>query len=117
MGRKISLFASMTFGAVFMVITAISFLAMGVNVPGELVLVLCLLSLFGMSATRSTSKLLTGESFPTNLRAMSFGISGIAITLGGVLSPQLAFLGSSKNNIRLIFTDTFIQPLFISIFK
>ncbi|OXA60960.1 solute carrier family 22 member 13 [Folsomia candida] len=95
MGRKISLFASMTFGAVFMVITAISFLAMGVNVPGELVLVLCLLSLFGMSATRSTSKLLTGESFPTNLRAMSFGISGIAITLGGVLSPQLAFLGSN----------------------
>lgn len=50
----------------------------------------------GMAAARSAARLLSGESFPTAVRTMGMGIGGITSNIAGIITPQLAYLGSTR---------------------
>jgi len=96
MGRRKALFASMSFCALFLVILAICEIILDHEDIPIAVLSLCLLGQFGMASARSAARLLSGESFPTAVRTMGMGIGGITANIAGIMTPQLAYLGSSK---------------------
>jgi hypothetical protein len=86
----------MTLGAVFLVNLAGLELIYGNEVNPTLIAVLCLFGKLGTAGARSSARILTGESFPTSVRSMGYGITGVMAGVGGILSPLLVFLGSES---------------------
>ncbi|XP_035713355.1 solute carrier family 22 member 21 isoform X2 [Folsomia candida] len=62
---------------------------------------LLLLAKFCSAGSRSSIRLFTGESFPTPVRNMGYGIVGVAASCVGLLAPQLAYLGSTSPSLPL----------------
>ncbi|CAG7727980.1 unnamed protein product [Allacma fusca] len=94
LGRRKTLIAFMSLGTIFLVALAILDLTFGVSLNSSLVAALCLLGKFGVAGARSAARCLTGESFPTPIRTMGYGISGVTAGVGGIIAPQLAYFGS-----------------------
>ena len=86
----------MTWAAVFLVGLALLDIMAGLATYPTLLLVFCLVGKFGVSVVRGCARTLTGESYPTSCRSMGSGLCGIAASLGAMMAPQLAFLGSCK---------------------
>jgi Mn2+/Fe2+ NRAMP family transporter len=63
---------------------------------GVWILVLCLMGRFCNEASWGVMAGFTGESFPTVIRSLCFSICTVASSLGAVIAPQMAYLGSSK---------------------
>lgn len=66
----------MTIAAIFLVNVAFLELFYGNEVNATIIAVLCLLGKLGTASARSSARLLTGESFPTQMRSMGYGITG-----------------------------------------
>ena len=96
LGRRKSLAIYMSLGAVFLGVLAILELAVGLASVPMWVIALCLLGKFCVAGGRSCARTLVGELYPTAVRAMGSGLGGVGASLGAVLAPQLAFLGSCK---------------------
>ncbi|XP_021946577.2 organic cation transporter-like protein [Folsomia candida] len=96
LGRRRTLFASMTFCALFLVALALCEIFVEASDPSLILItvIFCLLSQLGMACARSAARLLSGESFPTSVRTMGLGMGGIAANVAGVVTPQLVYLGS-----------------------
>lgn len=47
----------------------------------------------------------TGETFPTIIRSVCMSICLIANSFGGILAPQMAYLGTSKQTITKCLLD------------
>ncbi|ODM92986.1 Solute carrier family 22 member 21 [Orchesella cincta] len=91
-GRRKSLILFMTLGAVFLVSLAVSDIFFVLS--STIVIILCFTGKIGVAAARSAARMLTGESFPTSVRTMGYGITGVAAGVGGILSPQIVLFGS-----------------------
>lgn len=61
-----------------------------------LFIVFVLLGKLGVAGARSSIRCLTVESYPVSIRTMGFGMARISAALGGIVAPQLAFLGTSR---------------------
>ena len=96
LGRRTSLAIYMTLGALFLASLAILELSIGLAEYPTLVVVMCLLGKFCVAGGRSCARTLVGELYPTAVRAMGSGLGGVGASLGGVLAPQLAFIGTCK---------------------
>ncbi|CAG7832512.1 unnamed protein product, partial [Allacma fusca] len=44
----------------------------------------------------STIRCFTGESFPTSVRSSAVGLSQVAVAVGGIIAPQIVFLGRTN---------------------
>jgi MFS family permease len=96
LGRRTSLAIYMSLGALFLGSMAILELTVHlVNVPTS-VIVLCLLGKFCVAGGRSCARTLVGELYPTAVRSMGSGLSGVGAGIGAIAAPQLAYLGSSE---------------------
>lgn len=84
----------MCLGAVFLVLLAGLDLLYGINLEVKVVAFLILSGKFGAAGARSAARMLTGESYPTAIRTMGYGISGVMAGVGGVLAPQVAYFGA-----------------------
>jgi hypothetical protein len=62
----------------------------------NLITFLCLLSRFGVAAAWGVYICFTAESFPTVVRSTALGICCLVANTGGVLAPQIAFVGTCK---------------------
>ncbi|ODN00544.1 Organic cation transporter 1 [Orchesella cincta] len=91
-GRRKAVLCGMVLSAVFLVALAICFLT--ISVGSYLILIVCFVGLLGMSCTRAATRLLSGESFPTAVRTMGLGVGGLGANIAGVVTPQVAYLGS-----------------------
>ncbi|CAL8116537.1 unnamed protein product [Orchesella dallaii] len=91
-GRRKTVLFGMALSAVFLVALAICFLT--IFVEFYLILIVCFVGLLGMSCTRAATRLLSGESFPTAVRTMGLGVGSLGSNVAGVVTPQVAFLGS-----------------------
>jgi hypothetical protein len=89
-----SVILSMSLGAFFMVVIAVLQLTLDASKFPTLILIMALLGKFGTAVARSATRALSGESFPTSIRAMGAGLCGISASIGGVISSQLAYLGT-----------------------
>lgn len=85
----------MGLSAVFLVALAITFIVMK-EVNTAWILCACTIGLFGLACTRGSARLLSGETFPTSVRVMGLGIGSLGANLAGLITPQVAYLGSSK---------------------
>lgn len=92
--RKKSLAGFMTGAAVFLCALAILQLFLDLSQEPTIVLALCLTGKLFAAAARASARTLTGESFPTSIRNMGFGMVGVSASLVGLVAPQLAYLGS-----------------------
>jgi len=92
-GRRKSLIAFMTIAAIFLVVLALLDLLYGVTLSAVTVTTMCLIGKFGVAGARSSARILTGESFPTPIRTMGYGITGVLAGIGGIVSPQIAYFG------------------------
>lgn len=63
---------------------------------GTVILILCLAARFFNETSFAIMTCFTGESFPTIVRSICFSICTIASSVGGVLSPQMAYFGTCK---------------------
>jgi hypothetical protein len=84
----------MSLGAVFLVLLACLDLIYGTSLNFGWVAFLTLAGKFGVAGARSAARMLTGESFPTAIRTMGYGISGVTAGVGGVFAPQVAYFGA-----------------------
>ena len=84
----------MCFGSIFLATLAMLDLSYGFSLDSRIVMTLCILGKLGVAGARSAARCLTGESFPTPIRTMGYGISGITAGVGGILAPQLAYFGA-----------------------
>lgn len=84
----------MGLGAVFLVLLAGLDLFYGMSLEVGLAAFLTLSGKFGVAGARSAARMLTGESFPTAIRTMGYGISGVTAGVGGVFAPQVAYFGA-----------------------
>ncbi|CAL8092517.1 unnamed protein product [Orchesella dallaii] len=91
-GRRKSLILFMLVGAAFLVALAVSDVIFILS--STVVIVLCFAGKIGVAAARSAARMLTGESFPTPVRTMGYGITGVAAGIGGIVSPQIVLIGS-----------------------
>lgn len=94
LGRRRALFVSMTFCAIFLVTIAILQLVIDFTFYPTLLAVLCCLGRYGIAASRSLARTLTGESYPTAIRSMGIAFSGSPAGIAGALSSQVVYLGS-----------------------
>jgi len=69
----------MTVGAAFLVGLAVSDVIL--DLSSTVVIILCFAGKIGVAAARSAARMLTGESFPTPVRTMGYGITGVAAGL------------------------------------
>lgn len=92
-GRRKAVLFGFTLSASFFVALAICFLSME-TVSSTLILISCFVGLYGMACTRASVRLLSGESFPTAVRTMGLGLGGLGANVAGVVTPQVAYLGS-----------------------
>lgn len=84
----------MSLGACFLVLLAGLELSFGTLMDPGFVAFLTLSGKFGVAGARSAARMLTGESFPTSIRTMGYGISGVTAGVGGIFSPQIAYFGA-----------------------
>lgn len=84
----------MFLSAAFLVSLAIFDLLMAGGLSAFVVASLCLSGKFGVAGARSAARMLTGESFPTAIRTMGYGISGVTAGVGGIIAPQIAYFGA-----------------------
>jgi len=84
----------MSLATLFLATLAILDLSFGALVSTFTVSILSLCGKFGVAGARSALRMLTGESFPTAIRTMGYGISGVTAGVGGIIAPQIAFLGA-----------------------
>jgi hypothetical protein len=84
----------MSWAAVLLVSLAALDFAYGVLLGPMTVAMLCLLGKIGVAGARSSARLLTGESFPTPIRTMGYGITGVTAGIGGIIAPQIVYFGS-----------------------
>ncbi|OXA44164.1 solute carrier family 22 member 15-like [Folsomia candida] len=94
LGRRKSLVIFMSLGACFLVLLAGLELSFGTLMDPGFVAFLTLSGKFGVAGARSAARMLTGESFPTSIRTMGYGISGVTAGVGGIFSPQIAYFGA-----------------------
>lgn len=101
-GRRKAVLFGMSLSAIFLVSLAVCFLTMD-EVNSTLILVGCFVGLFGLALTRAAARLLSGESFPTAVRTMGLGMGGLGANVAGLVTPQVAYLGSSKLHTILLY--------------
>jgi MFS family permease len=94
LGRRKSLVVFMSLATLFLVALAVLDLTYGTLLSAVTVSILSLCGKFGVAGARSAVRMLTGESFPTAIRTMGYGISGVTAGVGGIIAPQIAFLGT-----------------------
>lgn len=100
------------------------------QVTGSLIMSVCFIGTFGLACTRASVRLLSGETFPTAVRTMGLGVGGLGANVAGLITPQAAYLGTSKlltfirrwesldklslkNNCMIIFIVSASLPFFI----
>jgi len=92
-GRRRSLIVFMGFAAALLVVLTV---LDSVLIMDELIVAgICLLAKIGFAGARSSTRLLTGESYPTPIRTMAFGICGVGAGIGGIIAPQIVYLGTT----------------------
>ncbi|XP_021952032.2 organic cation transporter protein [Folsomia candida] len=101
LGRRKALLA-------FTGISALFFLPVGFiqlfSPPGayqSIFIPLILLGKMCVAGARSAVRVLTVESYPVSIRTMGFGVSRVSSTLGGMIAPQIAYLGSKWPSLPL----------------
>ncbi|CAG7822127.1 unnamed protein product [Allacma fusca] len=96
LSRRKSLVALMSLSAVFLVAMAILQITLEMSNYKYILAILCFLGKLSIGGARCVLRVFSGESFPTAIRSMGLGVSSGAISFGGMLAPQLAYLGDSS---------------------
>jgi len=96
MSRRNTLAAFMTVSSGFLVVLAVLQFVMNVHSFPVLVLSLTMLGKFTAAGARASARTVSGESYPTSVRNMGVGIVWTTPAILGILTPQVAYLGSSK---------------------
>lgn len=96
-GRKWTFISTLALSSVFLAILAIVQLSIeGADEKlAVLILSLCLMGRFCNEASWAVMACLSGEIFPTVIRSLSFSICSTFSSIGGIIAPQMAFLGMS----------------------
>ena len=99
LGRRKALVAFTGISALFFLPVAVVQLLTPLNGPTyheSLYIGAIVLGKFCVAAARHGLMALTLESYPVAIRTMGFRISRVSSTLGAMVAPLVAFLGSSK---------------------
>lgn len=94
LGRRTALVTFSTGSAIFFMSLALIQLLLGLDNLTTLFIVLILLGKLGVAGGRSAIRCLTVESYPVSIRTMGFGTARIAAAFGGMVAPQLAYIGT-----------------------
>jgi len=114
-GRKKAFTLYMMLGTAFLLSLLFSEIFIGMQSMDPIVtVILSLCGRFGIVAAWAVLKCIILETAPTNLRSISLGFTAFSGYLGGIMAPQLVYLGTSKFRL-IINTDT--DRLFSKIFN
>ena len=71
-------------------------LDIGIQYNANWVTYCALAARLGVSGGWGAVKCFTAESFSTDTRSTAIGMCSVAAAIGGIIAPQLVFLGTSK---------------------